>query len=271
MKCRWIAAMSFAAAVPLTLTLGSAAFPAAAQASPRAARPDVATASPNAAGYQVTPKGGLASASVTFKMPTITCTSGYTQEQPINFGVTNGPVTPNPVAAFAQASCTGATAAYSFVVETKAGLATSLTGLAPGNTVVASIFQSGTTTEAEIHDLTSNTYWASAFGGNEGDTAAQIGAFEYWPYEKYEDNFPYFIEPIPAFSKATMSIAEVNGDFLGFDSPVEHNLYTEHTTLTGTANKVLVATGALKTGPGGSSFGLTFKRPGGGTLPGTST
>lgn len=59
------------------------------------------------------------------------------------------------------------------------------------------------------------------------------------------DNFP-----VPTFSKATLSNATVDGDYLGFESPTEYN------ALDGGVR--LVKSSALATGATGSTFSLTF-------------
>ena len=107
--------------------------------------------------------------------------------------------------ALAQESCSSGIPDYSFTVATPAGSASNLAGASPGDTVVASMFQSGTSTDADIRDLTSNTHWFESDPTNVGDTGIGIGAF--------------LNGPVASFATTTMKNAQVNGQYLGFESP----------------------------------------------------
>ncbi len=113
---------------------------------------------------------------------------------------------------------------------------------APGDVVVASLFQSATSTWAEIHDLTNGEYWVASNSVNQGDTVVDIGTLT-------ED--ACCGSPVPTFSKIKYTNATVNGDYLGFDSPTEFN------TLNG--GDLLIKAGAVTTSGTGSSFSDTFK------------
>ena len=54
-------------------------------------------------------------------------------------------------------------------------------GAAAGDVVVASLFQSGSTTFAEIHDLTANVVWFANNNVNQGDTVVDIGTLSEAP------------------------------------------------------------------------------------------
>jgi hypothetical protein len=138
--------------------------------------------------------------------------------------------------ALAQASCSAGTAAYSFTVGTPAGSASNLAGASPGDTVVASMFQSGTSTSADVRDLTSGSHWVESDSTNVGDTTIDIGT--------------YFTGAAASFGTTKMSNAQVNGQYLGFESPSRFKDASTHT---------LVASGPLTTNAKGTSFVLTFK------------
>jgi hypothetical protein len=183
------------------------------------------------AGYIDTPSGGLASASVTFKIPAVNCT--VTPDATVSEGVIT---TSLSTLALAQESCASGTPDYSFTVATPAGSAAGLAGASPGDTVVASMFQSGTSTYADIRDLTSNTHWQEIDATNVGDTGVGIGT--------------YLTGPVASFATTTMKNAQVNGQYLGFQSPVQFKSVSTHP---------LVTSSALTTNASGTKFTLTFK------------
>ena len=185
----------------------------------------------NFAGYVDSPAGGLASASVTFKIPLVNCTATP------NGAVSEGVIT-NTLRtwALAQESCSSGTPAYSFTVGTPAGSASDLAGASPGDTIVASMFQSGTSTYADIRDLTSSSHWVQIDPTNVGDTGIGIGAS--------------LTQQVATFPMTTMSNAQVNGEYLSFESPTRYKDVSTHT---------LVKSSALTTTAAGTSFTLTFK------------
>jgi hypothetical protein len=185
----------------------------------------------NIAGYVDTPSGGLASASVTFKIPVVDCTA--TPNATVSEGVVTGTLR---TWSLAQESCSSGTPVSSFTVGTPAGSASNLSGASPGDTVVASMFQSGTSTYADIRDVTSHSHWFETDPTNEGDTSIGIGA--------------YLTGPVASFATIKMSNAQVNGEYLGFESPSQYKDVSTHT---------LVASSALTTTSRGTSFTLTFK------------
>jgi hypothetical protein len=185
----------------------------------------------NFAGYVDTPSGGLASASVTFQIPTVNCT--VTPNATVSEGVNTSTLR---TWALAQESCSSGTPGYSFTVGTPAGSASDLAGASPGDTVVTSMFQSGTSTYADIRDLTSSAHWFEADPTNVGDTGIGIGA--------------YLTERVASFTTTTMSNAQVNGESLGFERPSGYRDFSTHT---------LVARSALTTTASGTSFALTFR------------
>ena len=221
-------------------TLGFASAAGAAGNAPSLQKPSViegASASGYLAGYQATPTGGLASASVTFTVPTISCTPKEIADGAVEWA---GVYTDTESAqAFVDAFCTSSVPTYHYVLKTLAGGFSQ--PAAAGDVVVASLFQSATSTWAEIHDLTNGQYWFDDNSANQGDTVVDIGTFSY----------AYDGVLVPTFKKIKFTNATVNGDYLGFDSPTEYN------TLNG--GDLVIKAGALTTGATGSSFSDTFK------------
>ncbi len=197
-----------------------------------------AISSDSVAGYQAVPAGGLASASVTFTVPAISCTP---TDKTDGASVESGVFTTNmDAAAVVDAYCTSSGPTYNYYVATESGNSFPA-GAAAGDVVVASLFQSATSTWAQIHDLTNGEYWFDDNSASQGDDAVDIGTF----------SFTYLGYPVPTFKKIHFTNATVNGDYLGFDSPTEYN------TLNG--SDLVIKAGALTTSATGSSFSDTFK------------
>ena len=230
-----LAAMAVLAmgAVGLALGAGAAAAPAAVAST--------ASDSSYLAGYQVAPTGGLASASVTFKVPAITCTSADDSagaEVFLGVSIDNG--TSDPAnGAFVLPYCSTTGPAYYYAVQTPAGIIDA-PGPAAGDTVVTSLFESGSATYAEVHDLTSGASWHADDATNVGGTTIDEGSLIQSP--EY---------PVPTFTEIDFKHATVNGDYLGFDSPTQYNLLFE--------GAVLIKSEALTTTGGGSKFALKFE------------
>ncbi len=185
------------------------------------------------AGYDASPSVGVASASVTFTVPTATC--------PTTDGTLSGSlgVYFGSFDTYAQIglNCNGTSpASYTYEFSTPAGSFTE-PGAAPGHTVITSIFQTKTTLEAEIHDLTNGAFWVANDNADLGPVSAIFGYFSDLP-------------TIAPFTTTTMSNATVNGDYLGFEKPTHDNLYN--------GSDLLAKSGALKTGAKGTSFNVAF-------------
>ncbi len=221
-------------------TLGFASAAGAAGNALRFENPSVlqgASSSSYLAGYQATPNGGLASASVTFTVPTVSCTATDRADGAIEWtGVYTNTL---QTEAFVDGFCESSGPIYSYVLATEAGSFVQ-PGAAAGDVVVASLFQSGTSTRAEIHDLTNGQYWFDDNAINQGETIVDIGTLTEAPEV-----------PVPTFTKLKFTNATVNGDYLGFGSPTEFN------TLNG--GDLLIKASALTTSAAGSSFSDTFK------------
>ncbi len=224
-------------------TLGFASGAGAAGAAPLSSRPltiEAAGTSNGVAGYLVAPTGGLASASVTFTVPTISCTSAdkaddATQSEGVY-------ATALDIYALVATICTSSGPSYQYLFATEAGPFDE-TGAAAGDVVVTSLFESGSSSWAEIHDLTNGAYWFADNSVNQGDSTVAIGAL----------NDTYQGLPIPTYTKASFSNATANGDYLGFESPGKFNTVNPSDSL------VIAKAGSLTTTAAGSSFSVKFK------------
>ncbi len=233
---RLTAVIAGAAALSVA-TLGFASATGAAGNAPKVVKPLGASPSAYLAGYQLTPTGGLASASVTFTVPKITCTTSDKNKSAIEW---NGVYTDSLQAyAFVAGYCTTSGTKYDWVFATNAGPFDE-PGAAAGDVVVASLFQSSSSTYAEIHDLTANAVWFANNSVNQGDTTVDIGTYNQSPGR-----------PVPTFSTVKFTNATVNGDYAGFESPTEFNALN--------GGDLLIKTGHLATSGTGSTFSAAFK------------
>jgi hypothetical protein len=190
-------------------------------------------------GYVASPAAGVASMSVTFKVPTVTCPASGASAY-VGLGVET-----YSAGAMMYIFCagSGAAAEYAYDLSTPSGDEFE-PAAAAGDTVVATIFETGSTTQAEIHDLTNGQFWLDADTSYAPYTYAWFGAFTATD-EDYQ---------VPSFPAFAMSNAQLNGDFLGFESPAQYDDYSA-----GSGDTVITA-GSLKTTASGSSFKLTFKK-----------
>jgi hypothetical protein len=224
-------------------TLGFASGAGATGPTPLSARPltvEGAGTSDGLAGYLVAPTGGLASASVTFTVPTITCSSAEKADGAAQY---DGVYTLSlDIYALVATICTSSGASYEYSFSTEAGNFVE-GGAAAGDVVVTSLFESGTSSWAKIHDLTNGAYWFADNSVNQGDATVAIGAL----------NDTYAALPIPNYTKANFTNATANGDYLGFESPGKYNTVNP-------SDSVLIAKPSkLKTTATGSSFSVAFK------------
>ena len=147
------------------------------------------------------------------------------------------------VDALVESYCASTGPKTRFFVNTPGGSLTE-PGPTPGDTVVASMFQSGTTTGANVHDVTSGAFWFENESANVGDTTIDIGSL---------NQFQLTNSPVPTFTKVHFSNATVNGDYLGFSGVGA----TQFNDLNG--GDLLIKSGALSTTGAGTSFADTFK------------
>jgi hypothetical protein len=187
------------------------------------------------AGYLDTPTGGLASASVTFKIPLVACTASTVNDLSADPGVLTRSLF---TYALIEPLCTSTGPTYYYGFATPAGSFTE-PGAAAGDIVVTSLFQSSTSTWAKIHDLTNGAFWFADDSTNVGDDTVGIGS--------YVPNST----PLVKFATTSMSNAQVNGDYLTFESPTQYNAVS--------ATDTLVSSGALATTAGGTHFSLVWR------------
>jgi hypothetical protein len=196
------------------------------------------SASTYLAGYTVSPSGGLASASTTFKVPALDCSSGNTYGQA--FGVGDEPTDGAPVTlATVGLICSGGSATYAFFFQANGGTAFEESGVSAGDTVVASLSQTASQVEVEMHDITSGSYWF-ATNSPAPESTITIGSFPLFSGGQLG---------IAPFAKTTFSKTQVNGDYLSFVSPTKTNEKRSGATL--------ISTGSIP--HNGDSFKLTFK------------
>jgi hypothetical protein len=196
-----------------------------------------ATSSDELAGYLATPKNGFASASATFVVPTEpSCSDTFDSLSQVFGVITNDLATEAGIYEY----CDNSTPVYDYLAETPAGVIEE--PATPGDTVVASMFETEKITEAEVHDITNGQYWVGTYGAGGTDTTIGIGVLD------------VFAPPALPFSTTTMSMVQVNGDYLGFESPEQLKM----TASGDNSNQTLVTSGSLTAH--GSSFKLTFKQ-----------
>ena len=218
-------------------TLDFATAASAAGNAPRLVNPMGASPSREIAGYEATPTGGLASASVTFTVPKITCSvedKGYVTQ--VYSGVFTDPL---GAYAFVASYCKWGHAVYDWFYGTEFAGQFQEHGALPGDVVVASLFQSANSVVVKLHDLTQNLRRSARDNINflhQG--VAAIGTFANG-------------NRVPTFTKVQFTNATVNGNYLGLYSPTRYN------TLFG--NDLLIKSSALATSGTGSSFSDTFK------------
>ncbi len=189
------------------------------------------------AGYTVTPSGGLASASTTFKVPALNCSSGNTYGQA--FGVGDEPTDGAPASvSLVGLICSGGSASYSFFIGTN-GSINNEPGVSAGDTVVTSLFQTASQVEVEAHDITSGYYWVFAASPTP-ETNVSIGSFPLFSGGQLG---------IAPFTTTAFTKTQVNGDYLSFVGPTRTNEKRGGTTL--------ISASAIPVN--GDSFKLTFK------------
>jgi hypothetical protein len=201
------------------------------------------SSSPDFAGYEATPSGGLASASVTFVVPAITCTANDDTE---TAWMTDGVSTYTRQTYADVVSGCNSTGPYTWFQFGTPAHGYNEPGPAPGDTVVASLFQSGSATWAELHDLTEDVYDFANDSVNVGDTVVDIGSHT---YANGLDS-----PQVPTFTNIVFSNATVNGDYLGFEGATKYNDVTS-------SDHLLLKTKTSSTTGAGTTFSLKFKNP----------
>ncbi|HXW35518.1 MAG TPA: hypothetical protein VEJ87_13145 [Acidimicrobiales bacterium] len=199
-----------------------------------------ASASPiTGAGYGATPPFGLASASATFKVPTITCPSDDVQQL---MGVFDAG---GDLFAGISSSCSGSTPTYEFY-DFVNGSSNVKSGVKPGDVVVTSMSQTGNKEATEVHDITSGAYWY-AYAPPNPDSTIYVGLDDLCVSSSF--SCP---DPVIQFTKTKFSNVQINGDYLSFEKPTQYDETS--------GSKTLVATSNI--GSPGDNFTLTFKASG---------
>jgi len=183
----------------------SVAFPLSAFASP--------TGSDFGAGYLSEP-AGFASASATFTVPTVSCGSSQTGEEAIGVMLQGGDegTVYQQDDANALLECNAGTASYQLRVDAGSAAFTEA-GVSPGDTVVASIFQTSSVVEATVHDRTSGYTWNAA-----GSPLSGTG----WQWGVWTGAY-YWGGGFVAFTSSTFTKCQINGDYLTYSTPIQYN------------------------------------------------
>ena len=180
----------------------------------------------------------LVSASTTFVVPTINCSSGAALG--MSFGLTDGS---RYVQSIVQMVCNGTTPTYNFIVQVNKTVFTE-GGVSAGDTVVASFYQTSTLAQATVHDLTSTYTWV-AQGTPAPSTDVALGESPVFQLV----NGSYTQLKVAPFGVTSFTKCQVNGDYLGFGDNLVHFSLAS-------GGSVSVRTGAL--GASQDSFKLTF-------------
>jgi hypothetical protein len=182
------------------------------------------------AGYTATPSGGIASASATFKVPTISCADDNPYLQEFGIDIDNAQYST------VLTSCDGAgNATYEFNLRTNGGGSFTGPGVSPGDTMLASIWQTISTVETRLTDETTGVFWYDTASPSGGLSSASIGGVN--------------LGDTPPFTKVAFSKCQVNALYLGYEGPTQYNQTSGSTTLV-TASRL---------GSPGDSFKLTYK------------
>ncbi len=193
------------------------------------------------AGYRAAPYGGLTSAGVAFTIPAVACTTEDLSNGALLADGLNAENsrTGQGVYATVQAVCAnGSGPSYTLALGTPAGTFTE-PGANPGDTVVISVFQTGTLTWVEIADQTSGVYWIATDRSSLALDSVDLGSQS----KAGED------ERVPAFAKTRMHDATVDDESLGSVSPTQvDNVSPE--------SQVVIKAGKLKTNASLSRFSL---------------
>jgi hypothetical protein len=185
------------------------------------------------------PSDGVSSAGSTFVVPNAKCPT----DSAANFGDQIFDTQSNQQAyAGLQVTCTGGVASYSlFAVTIDGGLQFATTGVAPGDEIIVSDYETTTNTVATATDVTSSAVATSQDGT--GDASG-------YPSANYDIGLLAFTGVTPQFRTVEFKKVEVNGEHLGQTDPTAVNLES--------GSDLQVKTSPAPE-PAGSHFLLTFK------------
>jgi hypothetical protein len=200
----------------LTATAGIGGQAALASSAAGAATPQVSVS--NGSYYYVHPvipnttTSDLVSASSAFTIPSVTCTAGSGEGE--SFGLDAGDGATNYYQAVVEGYCTGTTPTYQFYLRS-AGFSITEPGAYPGDHVVASFLQTAAYQQSTIHDLTSGYTWVANSSSGPLVGYASVGV----------NLYPLGLATVAPFTKTKFTSAEVNGDYIGFQSPTVTKWY----------------------------------------------
>jgi hypothetical protein len=187
--------------------------------------------------YTLTPTHGVASASTTFVVPTATCTANLPEGQDLGIIDAWSNSGTDEMAVVTEICNGGTTPTYKFFVQADTVTFTE-NGVSPGDTVVASFYQTPGYNEARVHDLTSGYTWVADDNGAAA-TSVAIGAYGATYDGNLLLNTPFGTVP---FTKT-----QINGEYLADSGAGAYNWTF--------GKSILVRTG--KIAPSGDSFKLT--------------
>jgi hypothetical protein len=190
------------------------------------------------AGYYSYENAGLTSASATFKLPAITCSSTDTMD--LGFGVFGIPTGATDLSdsrqADGQVDCIGGSPYYYISAYTPVG-GNNYVAANAGDKIIASLSENGSQVTATVHDVTTGVTVTST-GDDPFDTQVNTGAYNY-----------YYPGRIPTFNRVTISKAQVNGDYLGYTASYQLAMKPNR--------RIQIDAGALNRA--GDGFALLFK------------
>jgi hypothetical protein len=169
--------------------------------------------------YLTTPSGGVASASTTFHVPYLNCSSGTTSGQAYGVEADFSNSWDSGVVAWSKvdALCNGTTPQYQFDVQANATEFIE-NGVSAGDLVTTSFFETSSVVQAIVHDMTSGYTWI-ADGNPEAATEVLVGA-TIFPSAVIGGYTHFAPATVASFTKT-----QVNGDYIGFQSPSQYNYH----------------------------------------------
>jgi hypothetical protein len=177
---------------------------------------------PYGAGYFAYPgesNQGVSEASATFVMPSISCASSANDEWLLP-GIwvynSSGDLSEHVDVNF---NCDGGSLVEESVVGVDGSYGSSIS-VSPGDTVEASLSESGTATTGTIKDVTT--------GGIDQEVVASATTSDNTVFIGDAGPSQFSVSAVPTFSKLKFTQAFVNGEYLGDWSPAQYNLKTAH-------------------------------------------
>ncbi len=197
------------------------------------------------AGWESLTPSGLTSATTKFRIPTVTCPSD--DEMDFGWGVYAIPPAGDltfTTQADVQVVCeSGAVQFYDLQAYTPSNQQNDATDASPGDLVIATITEDGTTTTSTLYDVTKNVTM-TAVDSTPFDTAELTGSYNYC-----YDGVNCGTGVIPSFGRVTLNKSRVNGEVIG-------NTATSRLNMEDGSDVQASATNLNHTGDG---FGVIFR------------